>query len=289
MREQFGIIGLGACGSNIANLFESKDYTTVYVNTSKEDLNSIKGTHKIHISGAEGAAKDRKRVLQLATETFPDIIQKIENIITQKYILVLFSSSGGTGSGLSIPILRYLAQIGKVCIPVVVLPDENRESAKACENAYNACAELMSVHGLGATFLLDNSKCDKFVINSRFVNEFDAFINLKNSSMYGNIDMAERKQILSCPGITVVGKLSKARSTAPEIIQSLHNGIYAEIASKTAMYLGISTSNRSLDINSITKEFNGIYDVFSGISDATTITIVSGLQWPMKRIERFKK
>ena len=288
MREQFGIIGLGACGSNIANLFEAKGYTTVYLNTSQEDLNSIKGTHKIHIPGAEGAAKDRRRVLQLATESFSDIIQKIENIIAQKYVLVLFSSSGGTGSGLSTPILRYLSQIGKMCIPVVVLPDESRESAKACENAYNACAELMSIQGLGATFLLDNSNEDKFVINQKFVNEFDAFINLKNTSAYGNIDMAERKQILSCPGATVIGKLSKSKSTTSDIMHSLHNGIYAKIESKIAYYLAISTSNKSLDISSLSKEFVGVYDVFSGISEATTIAIVSGLQWPLKRIERFK-
>ena len=288
MREQFGILGLGQCGGNIASLFEQKQYTTVYLNTSQEDLSAIKGVHKIHIEGADGAAKDRRRVLQLATESFQSIIEKINSILTQKYILVLFSSSGGTGSGLSNPILRYLSQTGKVCIPIVILPDERVESAKACENAYNACAELMSIQGLGATFLLDNSNDDRFVINQKFVNEFDAFVNLKNASAYGNIDMAERKQILSCPGVAVIGKLSKAKSIAPEIVHSLHNGIYAKIESKNAYYLGISTSNKSLDINSITKEFSGVYDVFSGVSDATSIIIVSGLQWPMKRIERFK-
>lgn len=288
MREQFGILGLGQCGGNIASLFEQKQYTTVYLNTSQEDLNAIKGVHKIHINGADGAAKDRRKVLRLATESFQDIIEKINSIVTQKYILVLFSSSGGTGSGLSTPILHYLTQIGKVCIPVMVLPDENIESAKACENAYNSCAEIMSIQGLGATFLLDNSNDDKFSINQKFVNEFDAFINIKNSSVYGNIDMAERKQILSCPGVATIGKLSKAKSTAPEIVQSLHNGVYAKIESKNAYYLGISTSNKSLDTNSITKEFVGIYDVFYGISEATTIAIVSGLQWPIKRIEKFK-
>ena len=288
MREQFGVLGLGQCGGNIASLFEQKQYTTVYLNTSQEDLSAIKGVHKIHIEGADGAAKDRRKVLQLATESFQSIIEKINSILTQKYILVVFSSSGGTGSGLSTPILRYLSQTGKVCIPIAVLPDEKVESAKSCENAYNACAELMSIKGLGATFLLDNSNEDKFVINQRFVNEFDAFINLKNASAYGNIDMAERKQILSCPGVAVIGKLSKAKSIAPEIVHSLHNGIYAKIESKNAYYLGISTSNKSLDINSITKEFSGVYDVFSGVSEATSIIIASGLQWPMKRIERFK-
>ena len=288
MRNQFGILGLGQCGSNIATLFEQKQYTTVYLNTSKEDLSAIKGVHKIHIEGADGAAKDRRRVLQLATDSFQNIIEKINGILTQQYILVIFSSSGGTGSGLSTPILRYLSQIGKICIPVLVLPNESVESAKACENAYNSCAEIMSIQGLGATFLLDNANDDKFAINQKFVNEFDSFINIKNSSIYGNIDMAERKQILSCPGVAVIGKLSKAKSTAPEIVHNMHNGIYAKIESKSAYYLGISTSNRSLDTNTITKEFSGVYDVFIGISEATSIIIASGLQWPYQRIQKFK-
>ena len=288
MREQFGVLALGQAGGNIGMEFEKIGYTVAYLNTSKEDLSSIRGTHKIAIPNADGAAKDRKRVLQLASEHIGDIVDKITNVLSQKYIICTFSAGGGTGSGLSIPLMSYLSQIGKMCIPVVVLPDENRESAKSCENTFNCCAELMSIQGLGATFLLDNSKCDKFVINSRFARELDAFINLKNSSMYGNIDVAERKQILSCSGISVIGKLSKAKSTASEIIQSLHNGIYAEISSKTAMYLAISTSNRSLDINSITKEFNGVYDQFIGVSEATTLIVASGLQWSMKRIEKFK-
>lgn len=288
MREQFGIIGLGQAGGNIANLFENKGYDTIYVNTSQEDLNTIKGVHKLHITGAEGAAKDRKKVLQLAMESFGDIVQKIENIITQKYVVVIYSSSGGTGSGLSTPMLKYLTQIGKTCIPIVILPDDDIESAKACENAYNACVELMSIQGLGATFLLDNARNDKFIINNRFVCELDSFINLKNSSVYGNIDKAERKQILSCPGVAVIGKLSKSRSTSSEVIEALHNGIYAKIESKTAYYLGISTSNKSLDANSIVSALGGVYDTFLGISEATTITIVTGLQWPQKRILQFK-
>ncbi len=288
MKDQFGIIGLGQAGGNIANLFEGKGYNTVYVNTSQEDLNTIKGVHKLHVTGADGAAKDRKKVLQLAMESFGDIIQKIENIITQKYVIIIFSSSGGTGSGLSTPMLKYLTQTGKTCIPVVILPDDSVESAKACENAYNACIELMSIQGLGATFILDNSRNDKFVINNKFVCELDSFINIKNSSMYGNIDKAERKQMLSCPGVAIIGKLSKSRSTAPEIIEALHCGIYAEIESKTAYYLGVSTSNKSLDINNIVSAIGGVYDTFSGISDATTIAIVTGLQWPQKRILKFK-
>ncbi len=288
MREQFGVIGLGAAGSNIANLFEVKNYTTMYINSSIEDLNCIKGVHKVAIPGAEGAAKNRKKVLQLAMESFGDIVQKIENIITQQYVLVIFSAGGGTGSGLSTPVLKYLTQIGKICIPVCILPDSENSSAKINENAYNACIELMSIQGLGATFLLDNANGDKFFINNKFACEFDTFVTIKNSSIHGNFDISERKLILSCPGVAVMGKLSKSRSAAPEIIESLHNGIYAKIEAKNCYYLGIITSNKSLDINSISSELGGCYDTFIGISDATTIAVTSGLQFPKNKIIGFK-
>lgn len=288
MREQFGVLALGQCGGNIGLEFERLGYTTVYVNTSKEDLSTIKGTHKIHIPNSDGAAKDRKRVLQLAAEHIGDIVEKITTILPQKYIICTFSASGGTGSGLSVPIMTYLAQIGRICMPAVALPDHSVESAKACENAYNACAELISINKLGATFLLDNARGDKFAINGRFARELDSFINLKNSSVYGVIDPAERKQVLSCSGIANIAKLSKAKSTASEVIQDLNEGIYASIESKIAYYLALSTSNKSLDVQELTSEFKGIYDVFTGVSEATTIAVLAGLQWPMKRIEKFK-
>ena len=288
MKEQFGVLALGQCGGNIGVEFEKLGYTTVYVNTSKEDLETIKGSHKIAIPNADGAAKNRKRVLQLAAEHIVDIAEKITTILPQKYIVCTFSSSGGTGSGLSIPLMTYLTQIGRICIPAVVLPDHSIESAKACENSYNCLAELMSISGLGATFLLDNARGDKFALNGRFARELDCFINLKNSSVYGVIDPAERKQILSCSGVATIAKLSKAKSTASEVIQSLHEGVYAPVESRIAHYFAISTSNRSLTVSDITSEFKGIYDVFTGISEATTVAVIAGLPWPIKRIEKFR-
>ena len=288
LKEQFGVLALGQCGSNIGNEFEKLGYTTVYVNTSKEDLSTIKGAHKIHIPNSDGAAKNRKRVLQLAAEHIGDIVEKITTILPQKYIICTFSASGGTGSGLSIPLMTYLTQIGRICIPAVVLPNHNIESVKACENAYNCLAELMSINGLGATFLLDNARSDKFAINGRFTRELDSFINLKNSSVYGVIDPAERKQILSCSGVANIVKLSKTKSTASEVIQGLNENIYAPVETQIARYFALSTSNRSLDAQDILRAYRGVYDVFTGISEATTIAVLAGLQFPMKRIERFK-
>jgi hypothetical protein len=113
-------------------------------------------------------------------------------------------------------------------------------------------------------------------------------LGINHSSQYGNIDEAEIRTLLSCSGISVISRCSKARSTASDIVQKWHNGIYAKIESKTAMYLGISSSNRSLDSNSLVKEFDGIFDTFLGVSESTTVAILTGLQWPMKKIESFK-
>lgn len=288
MKEQFGVLALGQCGGNIGIEFEKLGYTTVYVNTSKEDLSTIKGSHKIHIPNSDGAAKNRKRVLQLAAEHIGDIVEKITTILPQKYIICTFSASGGTGSGLSIPLMTYLTQIGRVCIPSVVLPNHSVESVKSCENAYNCIAELMSINGLGTTFLLDNARGDKFAINGRFVRELDSFINLRNSSVYGVIDPAERKQILSCSGVANITKLSKTKSTASDVIQGLSENIYAPVEAQIARYFALSTSNRSLDTQDILRAYKGIYDVFTGISEATTIAVLAGLPWPMKRIENFR-
>lgn len=93
MREQFGVLALGQCGGNVGKEFEDLGYTTVYVNTSKEDLSTIKGTHKIHIPGADGVAKDRKKVLQLASEHIGDIVEKITTLLPQKYIICTFSDA----------------------------------------------------------------------------------------------------------------------------------------------------------------------------------------------------
>ena len=288
LKEQFGVLALGQCGGNIGLEFEKLGYTTVYVNTSKEDLSTIKGAHKIHIPNADGAAKNRKRVLQLAAEHIGDIVEQITTILPQKYIICTFSASGGTGSGLSIPLMTYLTQIGHICIPSVALPNHNIESAKACENAYNCLAELMSINRLGATFLLDNARGDKFALNGRFARELDSFINLKNSSVYGVIDPAERKQILSCSGVATIAKLSKAKSTASDVIQGLSENIYAPVEAQNARYFALSTSNRSLDVQDVLRAYKGIYDVFTGISESSTIAVLAGLQFPMKRIEKFK-
>lgn len=290
MKNQVEILGLGQGGSNIAQLFHELGYNTAILNTSKEDLASVKGVpHKIHIRNSEGASKNRKAVLQLASESIDEIIENVTTVLKEKYIIVIFSAGGGTGSGLSTFICSYLAQIGRIVIPVVILPNTEQESVRACENTHNLIAELHNIQGLGATFLLDNSKHeDKFAINNKFVRDMDAFLNINNCSQLGNLDKSEIKTLLSTPGVAVLSKQSKPKSTVADIINGVRNGIYADIEAKSVMYIGLSTSNKSFQMTALENEFGTPYDTFVGYSEATSVLMLAGMQFPLQRIKRFE-
>lgn len=290
MKTQLSVLGIGQAGSNIAHGFEELGYNVAYVNSSIEDLNSIKNAkHRIHIRNGEGASKDRQAILRLAAQSIDEIIENITSILKEKYILICSSLGGGTGSGLSTFIASYLAQNGRNVIMALVIPDDTKESIRSCENAYNAFAELNSVQGLGATFLLDNSKHeDKFAINNKFVRDMDAFLNINNCSQLGNLDKSEIKTLLSTAGVAVLSKQSKSKSTVADIIHGVRNGIYADIETKSVMYVGLSTSNKSLQTTALEKEFGTPYDTFVGYSEATSVLMLAGLQFPLQRIKRFE-
>lgn len=283
-------IGLGQAGGNITQIAETKyNYPAICINTSKEDLSSLKNVkYPIWIENGIGAAKDRKSVIRLMSESIDEVVGKINTLVTGDITIVVFSGAGGTGSGSSSFICKYLVSQGKIVVPVVILPSSS-ESAKSHANTYDCLAEISQIDGIGGTFLLDNENVeDKFSINNKFVADIDALLSLNHSSQYGNIDEAEIRTLLSCSGISVISRCSKTKSTVSDILQKWHNGIYTKIESKTAMYLGLSTSNRSLDSEALVKGFDGIFDTFLGVSEATSLAILTGLQWPMKRIEKFK-
>ena len=289
MKNSICFLGIGQAGSNIALGFERLGYNTAYLNTSKEDLDSLKyAKHKIHIRGGEGASKNRKAVLRLAAESIDDILGDITSILTQEYVMIIFSTGGGTGSGLGPVIASYLSAINRKVIIAAVLPN-SKESPRTCENAYNTCVDIANLQNIGAVFLLDNANVeDKFAINDVFVKDIDNLLNINNCSKFGNIDKSEIKTMLTTSGISIITRQSKAKSSASFIIEGLANNIYTKVEHKSPVLVGISTTNRSLDFDDIYCEIGYPYDDFRGISATNTLCIACGYQWPMKRLDELK-
>lgn len=288
MRNDINILALGACGSNIGMRFFEQGFKVAFVNSSIEDLNVIKAPIKIHIKNGEGCAKNRTLVKQLVIESIDELIQNITTALTAKYLVIPVGIGGGTGSGIAPSLISFLANMGHICIPVLVLPSME-ESAKACENAWNFITEISHVQNIGSMFLLDNATDeDKFAINNKFVRDFISFLEINNESTMSNIDTREKKLLLETPGISVIGRCSKTKSSSADLIEFIKNGIYAPIENKNPKYIGLSTSNKSMNISDFYAEYGEPYDSFIGYSQSTNILCLAGLQLPEKRILEFK-
>lgn len=288
MRDNINVLALGACGSNIGVKFLEQGFKVAFVNSSREDLDVIKAPIKIHIKNGEGCAKNRALVKQLVMESIDELIQDITTALSAKYLVIPVGIGGGTGSGIAPSLISFLANMGHICIPVLVLPSV-AESAKACENAFNFITEISQIKNIGSMFLLDNSTDeDKFAINHRFVRDFISFLEINNESTMSNIDTREKKLLLETPGISVIGRCSKTKSTSADLIDSIKNGIYAPIENKNPKYIGLSTSNKSMKVSDFYAEYGESYDTFIGYSQSTNILYLSGLQLPEKRMIQLK-
>ncbi len=288
MRNDINVLALGACGSNIGMRFFEQGFKVAFVNSSIEDLSVIKAPVKIHIKNGEGCAKNRALVKQLVMESIDALIQDITTALTAKYLVIPVGIGGGTGSGIAPSLISFLANMGHICIPVLVLPSVE-ESAKTCENAWNFITEISHIKNIGSMFLLDNSTDeDKFAINNKFVRDFISFLEINNESTMSNIDTREKKLLLETPGISVIGRCSKTKSSSTDLIESIKNGIYAPIENKNPKYIGLSTSNKSMKMSDFYSEYGESYDAFVGYSQSTNILYLAGLQLPEKRTLKFK-
>ena len=289
MKKNIGFIGIGQGGGNIAYLFEEAGYSVLCMNTSIEDLATLKAKHKYHIKSGEGCHKDRYKAKNLIKNDFTEILKKIEQTLEEEYVFVIFTTGGGTGSGSSPMLIDLLTRrtsktVGAIC----VLPSRD-EPLKTYINSYESFKELEEVKRIGATFVLDNAKFEKFSINKDFVDLFNSFINIPSQQNYkGNIDIAEIKEMLSTRGAAIISKMTKATSDTSRLIQSFSQNMFAPMQTDEVItYIGLSSATH-LDVSAITKEVGTCLDIFQGVNTENTICGLFGLTYPYSELEQMK-
>lgn len=155
MKEEYGFLCVGQAASNIGVQFERLGYNVLYVNTSSEDLNLLKdSSHKYHVEGGEGCAKDRDKAKALLANDIDTLVDLVRTKLPERLIFVVFASGGGTGSGLSPYLLGVLVEeFGadeydpeKRFAAVTILPTD-KEPLQPAINSYNCCKELYDVDG----------------------------------------------------------------------------------------------------------------------------------------------
>lgn len=113
LMNDVAIVGIGGAGTNIAFAFEKLGYPTIHINSSTQDESAISGAKNIrHLKGFNGCAGNRQLAEKALSENM-DIVDEIINM-KESIIYIIFSSSGGTGSGVAPALAEMLVQIASL-------------------------------------------------------------------------------------------------------------------------------------------------------------------------------
>lgn len=285
MKNKVGFVAIGQAGGNIGRLLEEKGYSVLFINTSQEDLETLKDVkYRYHIPGGEGCNKDRNKAKQLIIANYDSVSKEIEEKIKKDILFVIFSAGGGTGSGVGPMLVDLLNDDNKTAGAITVLPGQ-AESLKSQINAYECFCELTEISDMASTFIIDNDRnTDRLRLNGIFVNMLTKFLDIpvKYSSTKGNVDKAEIVESLKSRGMSILSFLGDG--TASTLISSFSKNIFAPIeADRVIKYITLAGPD-GINFTELEKAVGTPIDTFRTYAD-TTICLLSGLSYPQTRLE----
>lgn len=288
-RIVFAPIGQGA-GNIVDSLLDlSKEYNALFINTSKKDLDSLRNAkHTYHVPTAEGCGKDRRKAVGYAQSYYKQIInQLIEKFSSCDIVIFVATMAGGTGSGLTPPILGLAKQMypDKHFGFVGVLP-KNTEDIDEHVNAISCWNDIMKSTNEGkdiSIYLLDNNKREKESdINKEFAMLFNDFMDMSESHAEGVVDEDEIGKLLTMKKSNVILEFDEKEDLNKALIDSLDNSIFAEYISNTCEFMGISTT-RTVDTEIIKSIVGRPKRTFKGYNSKKNIVVATGIQ-PQKTV-----
>ena len=297
IKENVAFIGLGACGGNIALGFQKKNYHTLFINGSEQDNQALQGARNIlRLKGFDGCGGNRKNA-ELALANNLEIIKEIRKI-KEDIIFLVFSTGGSTGSGLAPIICDLILELNedeafsKTICCMAVLP-KRTEALQKHINAYQCIKELSEKSGIGGCILIDNNKMDDVMkINGVIVNLLDLFLTDESYSKRGNVDKSERLIMLGQRGALLLSKVCTSKVTDLEILESLFTkNIFAPIEPDGVVehIAVINSTEEGISIEPIKKAVGMPQNVFIGYGAKKTITVLSGLSFPITYLQEIKE
>ena len=157
---KWGVVGLGRCGSNLAEEFYLKGYSAICLNTSHTDLRAGRLPHeKLFFMGLrtqDGAGQDMTLGERCLTVNRGRLLEFIAREITNVECLLLTAGlAGGTGSGIG-ALADILNELKLPMCALVALPSSS-EGAIAKVNAVRSLNNLIESQVKGY-ILIDNQK-----------------------------------------------------------------------------------------------------------------------------------
>lgn len=258
LEEKIVVVGIGQCGGNIARELELLNYNAFYVNSSLEDLDTIKTdkTNKFHIKGKKGMAKDRDMAMKVITEgtLAEDIVYAIHDQYSMADIVfMVYSLSGGTGGTMGNVIAHQMsASYSDKTVNVIAVLPKITEDIGIQTNAIKSLEHLRDLQKEGIitqVHLLDNnSRDDIFSINKDFATCFDRFISFDEITETGNLDEEEREKLLMVNGMGVILEFSND-DFGNGLEESVRTSIYADWLKNSKLHGVILNKKQDNDLN----------------------------------------
>lgn len=284
------IVGVGGAGTNIAFGFEKLGYTTIHINSSTQDESAISGAKTIrHLQGFNGCAGNRQLAEQAIAKNL-DIIDEISTL-KESIIYIIFSSAGGTGSGVAPALAETLVEeTDKIVCCIVVLPDKS-EDYDFHINSYKCCQELLDIEGLGSVMFLDNNADNKQNINKHCANMLHAFLTNNSVSELGNVDEQEKRTMIATSGNFVLSVLKGDKVSDANVIERLTTkNIFAPLQKDNRCeFIGIiNASGKKINKAEIINIVGTPIRTFEGYGSSNAITVIAGLSYPFDHINSIK-
>lgn len=330
LKDRISFIGIGQCGGNIASVASELGYKTGAINTSEEDLNSdrLKSIpHKMVIGTVGGCAKERKLGQKIVKEEYQSII----DFIGDKFLLnsteyakkglnyivyICFSTSGGTGSGVSPILISVLKKVyPEVSFNAIAVTPSDDESLIALNNSLKCMEELYKLNI--PILIADNNNASKkdsrFTIyqsvNNEVIMGLNRFIKARESSNIANMDDKDKAKLLMTPGLSILTTVPLVDSDVETkdalsitIETSFHNNTYAKVNfDKKIKNAGFifeipEKVTKLIDYNKILANVGTPLEIFEGIYEADKkdniigmVTIIlAGLNFPESKIKELR-
>lgn len=291
MKRRILIVGAGQCGGNIANGLAEKGYLAYAINTSGEDLNSassISDDFKYHIPNSGGCGGNRNKSKQLMKHSYKHISDiVISDFSSQDIIYFATSLGGGTGSGLTPLMLKYLSNNypEKHFGAIVVLPSI-KESMEEQSNAIEAYNELKRIPNLKNLFILDNEYFDNKIVNDKFVEMFDNLITLNKHIGDKNIDKGDIEKILTCKGTVIMSNIDHRKDFFNRYGEEMIKDNIFTSFKKGCDYIAISRyKGDKVDIDSLKGTFGEPKRLYQNTNNKETFIVVAGMPMTNGRID----
>jgi cell division GTPase FtsZ len=228
--KKVAIIGVGNCGSQVAYLAEKKYgdlIDCVYINTSDADLAMVNTDNSIKFKvgekdEVEGSGKNRLKMKEYFRKDIPNILsqeQFTDMMNDKKYVFIVTSSAGGTGSGAG-PVLLDILRHGFIDTHFILIGVLPQLDASLMEqgNTIEFLNELYEDLGDKTTYMIydnettaDRSPTEALeIVNENIVEDIRVLTGIDNfATPYESIDEADMESIITTPGRLLVVRLKK--------------------------------------------------------------------------------